>query len=247
MTIDTEALRDQLRDFRSRSAAIDEAASAGADALEPAVELLADRSDSVRWSAIRILAEIGDERAVGPLVGLLERGRNTTDAANALRAVTGQDLGDDPTAWRAWMSNAGATDDSWLSDEELIAAATRGLDAAYTAGERPCGVTVSLADGRKQSVWIDFDQTDGDGEPIVQLCTACGPARSEHYEWALKLNMSIPYGAIGVASLDDSYCFALVDAYARATVDPEEIAKSLVCLAAQGDAIEKALTEGDQY
>lgn len=46
---------------------------------------------------------------------------------------------------------------------------------------------------------------------MVQLITPCGDADAARYETALKLNMTISYGALAIASLDGALCFAVVD------------------------------------
>ncbi len=228
-------------------AAVDE----GEGCIETVLPLLHDRSEAVRWSAIRILTEIGDERAIGPLVGVLERGKNQTDTLIALCTISGQDFGTDIKAWRQWLLEdpqlrATATD-GILSDESLLAAAIEGLPVTVSGSGQEYALTVSLPEDRSQQVWVDFSKKDNDDRAIVQLCTPCGDADSIRYEWALKLNMAIPYGAVAVAELEGRLCFAMVDSYLRATCDPEDLAKSLMSLAEQGDAIEKALVHEDRY
>ena len=248
MSFDVDQLRTRLRGFRSRGEAIGQAIAGGDGAIDAAVALLNDRNDGVRWSAIRILSEIGDARAVDSLVALLERGRNTTDVANALRAITGEDLGDDPIQWRSWQAGHGSkahTGD--LSNSQLMEVATRDLPISLTPEGEHFIAKMALDDGRSQTIWVDFSATDQEGEPIVQLSTACGPASSDHYEWALELNMTIPFGAIGIARVGEDRCFALVDSYSRSTIDPQDIAKSLTTLARRGDSIEKSLSDEDRH
>jgi len=201
MTIRAEQLQKELRDFRNRAAAIESAVSEGESAIEPAIELLNDRNEAVRWSGIRILSEIGDRRAVTALIDMLERGRNVVDAANALRNITGQDLGEDVGAWRSWTAqDAGVADSSGFrrpSDDELLQVALRDLPVEVSGSGQQYSIDVSLPEGRTQRVWVDFGCTDPQGDAIVQLCTACGPVDDSKYEWALKLNMTIPYVASG--------------------------------------------------
>ncbi|MDE0839859.1 MAG: hypothetical protein OSB41_12525, partial [Kiritimatiellae bacterium] len=44
-----------------------------------------------------------------------------------------------------------------------------------------------------------------------------------HYEAALKLNMSIPFGAIAIAALDDALCFAVIDTRLRQPHTPRTL------------------------
>jgi hypothetical protein len=249
--MERDELRRGLRNFETRARMIEAAIDEGEGCIETVLPLLHDRSEAVRWSSIRILTEIGDERAIGPLVGVLERGKNVTDTLNALCTISGEDFGTDVKAWRQWLLEdpalrATATD-GILSDDALLAAAIEGLPVTVNGAGQEYALTVSLPEDRSQQVWVDFSKTDNDDQPIVQLCTPCGSADEVRYEWALKLNMSIPYGAIAVAELEGKHCFAMVDSYLRATCDPEDLAKSLMSLAEQGDAIEKALAHEDRY
>jgi hypothetical protein len=251
MSMERDDLRRGLRNFELRARMIEAAVDEGEGCIETVLPLLHDRSEAVRWSAIRILTEVGNERAIGPLVGVLERGKNTIAVHNALCTISGKDFGNDVKAWRNWMLEdpdvrASATD-GVLSDEALIAATIEGLPVTVSGEGEAFSLTVALPEERTQQVWIDFSKRDNDDQPMVQLCTPCGDAEVPRYEWALKLNMAIPYGSIALAELDGKQCFAMVDNYARATCDPEDLAKSLMCLAEQGDAVEKALAHEDRY
>jgi uncharacterized protein YegL len=55
---------------------------------------------------IRVLRGLAPEVAFGPLTDHLraESGRTRADAREALEALVGRDLGEDPTAWRAWRA-----------------------------------------------------------------------------------------------------------------------------------------------
>ena len=251
MSMEQDNLRRGLRNFETRARMIEAAIDEGEGCIETVLPLLHDRSEAVRWSAIRILTEVGNERAIGPLVGVLERGKNTVDTHNALCTISGEDFGNDVKAWRQWLLadpdlRASATD-GVLSNAALVTAAIEGLPVTASGEGDAYALTVTLPEGRTQQVWVDFSKRDNDDHPMVQLCTPCGDAEAPRYEWALKLNMAIPYGAIALAELDGKQCFAMIDNHLRATCDPEDLATSLMCLAEQGDAIEKALAHEDRY
>jgi HEAT repeats len=249
--VDTQTLRAGLRNFRTRSDTIDQAIAAGSDAVAPASELLQDRNDATRWSAIQILSEISDEAAIPPLLALMDHGKNTIEAANALRQITGKDFGEDPADWRKGLGkaapSAGPTERIELTDAALIAAATQDMNVEVASKGDRYTVQVKLDNGRGQQVIIDFSSKDAEGAPIVRLYTLCGKAEPDKYEWALKNNMKLPYGAIGLAMLNGTPCFAMVDAYCRATADAEDLGKSISNLAANGDMVEKLLTKQDRY
>lgn len=252
MTIDTDTLRDRLRNFRTRAAAIDEAINAREQAVEPAMELLHDRNESTRWSAIKILSEIGDPRAVPALIALLESGKSALETINALRAITGEDLGDDPDAWREWIATEQPADPApqqqiELSDDALIRAATRDLQAAIGSSGDRYTIEITLPDKRKQRVCVDFNASDSDGAALVRLYTPCAKAAPDKYEWALKNNMNLSHGAIGLARMKGELWFTLVNTHLRATVHPEALAKSILTLAHKGDTVERLLTGEDKF
>jgi len=78
-----DELRGGLRTLQTRSATIDAAVDSGA--VDIIIPLLQDRNEGVRWSAIRILGELGDERAVLPLIDLLEQRKNESDVTRDLQ------------------------------------------------------------------------------------------------------------------------------------------------------------------
>ncbi len=244
-----DELRGRLRNLRTRSATIDAAVDSGA--VDVVVPLLQDRNEGVRWSAIRILGELGDERAVLPLIDLLEQRKNESDVARALQEITRHEGEDTPEAWRQWVAQSmelSAGDSAWaLSDEELVKQAADGLPISISGGDESYALAVTLPEGRSQHIWVDFSQRDADGRPLVQLCTPCGRVDPARYESVLKLNMSIPYGAIAVAELEGELCFAVVDTYLRATAHPEDIATSVMSLAHHGDSIEAQISDEDRW
>ena len=248
-----EDLRRRLRNIHTRSAAINAAIDEGEAIVDTLLVLLRDRNEGVRWSAIRILSETGDNRAVGPLIALLEQSKNSIDVTRALRAITGRDdLGDDAQEWRAWAmqdpETRNAAGGDMLSDEELLDTAIRDLPVSVKHAKGGVHLlSVSLPEDRSQQLWVDFTQTDPEGQAIVQLSTPCGLADAGRYESALKRNMSIPYGAIALGSLDDILHFVMVDSYLRQTVHPADIAESIMSLATHGDIVERSLSEEDRY
>lgn len=58
--------------------------------------------DCPAFLACYALGELGDERAIPVLVGLLDDGDLQTFARQALEVLTKQKLGDDAAAWKAW-------------------------------------------------------------------------------------------------------------------------------------------------
>jgi hypothetical protein len=251
MAIDMDELRTNLRSFRTRSAAIDIMVGQKELGLEAAVKLLSDTNEGVRWAAITAMKRMGDKDAVAPLIDFMVCGRNTAAVEDTLCSLTGEDLGQDASAWTAWQAGGAVPTprigQNKMTDEEFLNEAVRGLPVEVEKHTAYYAIKVLLERERSQTVWVEFTGKDPDGEPIVQLSTACGKADPEKYEWVLKLNMRIPYGAVGLAKYGEEYCFAMVDAYQRSSVHPEDVAKSLVSLATQGDTVEQAVAGTDEH
>lgn len=252
----TRALREALRNYRTRRATIQQAVTEGEDVVERAIALLNDRDEGVRWAAVRILAEVGDKRAIPPLLRLMDGGRHLHDAAEALRLITGESLGEDPLAWRQWLGlveapaapTKGATPDpdAALTDEELLRMALEDTPVIITSVDASFTVDVPLTEGRRQRVWLDLVQNALDGAPMIQLCTLCGPDNPRHYEWALKTNTALAFGAIGVARIDDQRCFTMTHNLARTGCHPEDLGRAILTLAREGDKVEALFTQKDQ-
>lgn len=78
-------------------------------AVEPLIAALADREPLARANACKALGEIGDYRAVEPLIPMLgEQGPRTKQvrraALEALRRITTQTFDADPARWREWWA-----------------------------------------------------------------------------------------------------------------------------------------------
>ena len=63
--------------------------------------------ESVKASAARALGEIGDKRAIGPLIKALLNADAKKDAAEALKKITKQSFGDNAAKWKAWHDKEG--------------------------------------------------------------------------------------------------------------------------------------------
>jgi len=106
-------------------------------------------------------------------------------------------------------------------------------------------LVVKLPDGRRQKVFIEPSH-DALRDRLVMIYSNCCPAQSDFYERALRLNAEMRHGAIAIRNVDGVASFVVIDTYPRATVDPEEIRKSVWEVARRADAIEKRLTGEDR-
>lgn len=110
-----EALHDgdsQVRNFAARSLGdIDDQR-----AVEPLIYALRDEDMGVRGDAASALGKLKDKRAIRPLLAMLkERKGNYQFAAEALKAITGQSLGDDPRKWEEFLEKR-----TWTSTDKKI-------------------------------------------------------------------------------------------------------------------------------
>lgn len=107
-------------------------------------------------------------------------------------------------------------------------------------------VTVQLASDRQQRVWIEtLDSRDGDR--LLSIYSLCGPVDAAHNTDALRLNSEISHGALAIRDVRGVPHFVLVNNYPRATVDAEEIRRSVLEAALHADAFEQRLTGRDDH
>ena len=133
------------------------------------------------------------------------------------------------------------------SDEALVAEAVAGTGIQVEQRSGGLVLTVPLPGRRHQSVTVSFAAKDFEDEPLVVVYTECGPAAPAGYEWALRQNLRLSFGAIALRDRDGQPLFVMVDTHLRKTVSPADIRKSVLLLAEKGDALEEALTKADQH
>ncbi len=105
---------------------------------------------------------------------------------------------------------------------------------------------VHLVNDRQQRVWIEtLDSSDGDR--LLSIYSLCGVADHDHCTDALRLNSEIMHGAVAIRDVDGVPYFVLVNNYPRATVDAEEIRRSVLEAALHADAFELRLTGRDDH
>jgi hypothetical protein len=65
------------------------------------------------------------------------------------------------------------------------------------------------------------------------------------FEFALKMNMELDYGALAIKNIDEKDALVMVHTQLVRTAQPAEIEKSLLTLAEVGDDLERILTGED--
>ena len=153
-----------------------------------------------------------------------QRPRDGTEAMQLLQAVLGQ-IRDLETLV------AEALDGESTIERERVAPGYR--------------LRVRLPDGRRQSVYLE--ETGCGLDCAVSIYSVCSPVHEEFLETALRLNATVCHGALAIRDLDDGPHFVMANTYPRATVDPEEIRRSVLEIATHADAIEMRLTTGDTH
>jgi serine/threonine-protein kinase len=102
-------------------------------------------------------------------------------------------------------------------------------------------IHLSFSGGRHQTVFVEPSEHAA-ADRLLKISSVCCPALSIYFEPALRLNSEILHGALAIAEIDHEPVFVMVDNYPLATVDPEEIRRSVLEVAHRADAIEKLLT-----
>lgn len=233
----------ELADPRTRRAARQKLVTAGA--VEPLLECLKSHNESVVWAAVESLGDLHATQAVGPLVGLLGRGRLAFDVCEALTRITGQNFGTDAKKWREWMSSnpdlrARPLDvaDCMRRTAELLGVEPAGSSNTYQ-------LKLSLPHGRSQKVAVLFGRQDSEGDEIVLIYSECGPANPKHYETLLRKNLTMPGGAFAIREVNGQAILVVVETTLVETVTPGVLAKKIENIAARADAVEKQLAGED--
>ncbi len=153
------------------------------------------------------------------------RPRDGTEAAQLLRAVLGESR-DLDSLLREGFDGSG--DVRWRRD-----------GSKYT-------LDLSLPDGRKQTIFIE-NTSQKSSEKLLLIYSICCAADPRHYEEALRMNADCAHGAISLRTIDGRDYFVMLNAYPRATVDPEEVRASVLEIGFRADEIERRLTGRDVH
>jgi len=245
-----------LRDFRTRREARQQLLRMGADVVEAFIDLLNDRDEALAWCAAQSLGDLGDPRAVGPLIDCLRRGRLAGEVADSLSQITGEDFGQDAEKWAGWaektpmaaMTGSGAPVQSTMltGPEDLLQQVVNGTDMTLAVRGDSFRVTVPLKHDRSQKVDVLFSLKDPDGDDLVVVYSECGPANKDYYESVLRRNVRVPYGAYGIRDVGGKPTFVMFNTTLRRTVGVEQLRKVIRSVAKRADAVEKALTGEDE-
>lgn len=154
------------------------------------------------------------------------RPRDGIEAAQLLCAVMGQSRDLESLLHEAFN---GASDVAWQRED----------GGRYS-------IDLDLPDGRRQKLYLE-PSSHRSADRLLLIYSTCCEMDPGYFEDALRINAELLHGAIAIRDIDGKEYFVMVDTYPRATVDPEEIRRSVLEVGFQADEVEKRLTGGDRH
>ncbi len=242
---DTKKAISKLKNFRTRSAAIVELVGIGESAIDPLIQALKNPNEGVKYGAVRVLGKIKARRACDALLEAAYEPALSRPVFDALKTITGENHGTDVGTWRAAIQGGMSDGDKTEVADVLMQQVVTGTEIDISTTRSGWLLTVSLKGGRSQKVNVAMSSSDSDGEQLMVIYTQCGPVDPKRYEWALKQNLRMPYGAIGIREIKGKQVFVMVDTQLARTAQADEVRKSVMELAKKADAMEKVLTGAD--
>lgn len=256
----TDELIGLLRDFRTRAPAHRALNNRGLQAADELMRILddADAPGNMKWAAIDILAGCSYEPAIPKLVDILDSEPNLVgEAADALRAITGRDLGESAAEWRSALygthdSEGVAADDSTpplSSDAERLAFVRDSLAAEVHEVAWEDGgyayIRVPLGE-RSHQVLALFEDTE-DGEAHVTLYTECGAPTQQAADTLDRRNAELENGEFTIDIKEDEGGKAVVmrDAIARHELTNATFRTRVLAMARVADALEEEMHGAD--
>ncbi len=129
--------------------------------------------------------------------------------------------------------------------ESLLNEAFAGIEGvSWRRCEDKYRLSLQLSNGRRQTLFVE-PSDHAAAERLLLISSICCRADPAYYESALRLNSEILHGALAIREVDGEPTFVVVDTYPRATVDVEEIRRSVLEVAQRADAVEQMLTGQD--
>ena len=234
-----------LADFRHRADAMSELVDMGDVALPALQAALSSKREGTRWAAARCMGQMGTPAALEALVDAVGSALCHDQAVDALRSATGEDFGDNASEWRQCIASGAVADAPTMPAEDLVKKAIEPLEADLRQMRHGWAIDLKLGDRRHQRVKLAFGKTDEEGAAIVIVYSECGPAKPDRYEWALRKNMGIPYGAIAVRDVEGEPQFVLFNTLLQGDLSPSGLRKTIETIAGRADTMEKQFTGQD--
>jgi serine/threonine-protein kinase len=181
---------------------------------------------SLRESAPGLSLEMAECLSLMMSKAPANRPRDGIEAAQLLRAVMGQSRDLESLLHEAFN---GATDVAWKRE-----------------GGGRYSIDLSLPDGRHQKLYLE-PSSHRSADRLLLIYSTCCEVDPGYFRDALCMNAELLHGAIAIREIDGQEYFVMVDTYPRATVDPEEIRRSVLEVGFQADEVEKRLTGIDRH
>jgi serine/threonine-protein kinase len=132
------------------------------------------------------------------------------------------------------IRNVGALLEEAMGDDGSIAFESVENDSRWI-------LQASQPDGRRQRVFVELSDPDS----LVSIYSTCCEAVADFDRTALERNGRMAHGSIAIRPIDGRPHFVVIDTYPRATVDAEELRRSVHEVARQADRVERELTGAD--
>jgi len=233
-------IRD-LEEFRTRSGAMRDLVHCGDEAIPHLVEALQSPFSSVRWAAVRVLGQIGNEDALQAILPFENDNELGTTASEAIVRLK-EKLQSQKQPRETEVDEERTLESHEKTFMQKVVEGTR-IDMAAEAGKFQ--LRVPTTPGRGQTVTVYFGARDRDGTGFIAIYTECGKADLKHYEWALRQNAKLSSGAIALREKDGTPWFVMINKHLARTADVDELRETILELAKKADAIEKALSGTD--
>ncbi len=234
-------LIQDLEEFRTRSAAMRDLIRLGDEAVPHLMEALNSPFSSVRWAAVKLLGQIGDQDALQAILPLQEDQELGTTASEAIVRLK-EKLQSEKEPQETEVDEERTVESHEKTFMQKVVEGTR-IEMSVEAGK--FALRVPTAPGRGQTVTVYFGARDKDGTGFIAVYTECGKADPRHYEWALKQNAKLSSGAIALRDKAGIPWFVMINKHLARTADVDEMRETILELAKKADAIEKALSGVD--
>ncbi len=235
---DFSSLVLDLENFRTRPAAKAALLRAGDASVPALIDALHHPNDGVRWVAARTLGELGHPDADLPLREAARVPGLEMVCADSLDLIAKK------TGIAQASSSAGAAQAAH-DPASLIRLTLQPPQFTVSDAKEGLEIKVALPAGRSQRVGVNLHMKDADDREYIQFRTECGPCRSDAIEWALRQNAKMPLCAIGVGDANPPV-FVMSRCVFRDSLHPDEVLRTVMSLAQNGDMFEKALTKEDK-
>lgn len=128
----------------------------------------------------------------------------------------------------------------------LLADLSRELGRPYRKLRNGYAFRLSVGDGRRQVVLVNFAGIDERGRDLITFVTLCTPAGAPgaNDRLLLTINAKLSYGAAAVLTLGGAPYYGLIDTQLASTADLAELETAVAYLAWRGDELEAKLTGG---